>query len=102
MLREICISEEEKFEISLNNLLNPPMRRAIALGIWLVAGWLQAEAPIDLSSPFHKTAVVENRIGQPEDFEILRAKVAGENLEMTRLDGSIVLAPRTKVTAELS
>ena len=75
------------------------MQRAIALGIWLAAGWLQAEAPIDLASPFHKTAVVENRQGQPEDFEILRAKVAGENLEMTRLDGSMVLAPRAKVTA---
>jgi hypothetical protein len=71
----------------------------MALGWLLAAGFLQAEAPMDLASPFHKTAVVENRIGQPEDFEILRAKVVGENLEMTRLDGSIVLAPRTKVTA---
>jgi len=68
--------------------------------VWLLAaGFLRAEAPMDLSSPFHKTAVVENRVGQQEDFEILRAKVAGENLEMTRLDGSMVLAPRTKVTA---
>lgn len=75
------------------------MQRAIALGFWLAAGLLQAEAPIDLASPFHKTAVVENRMGQPEDFEILRAKIAGENLEMTKLDGSVVLAPRTKVTA---
>lgn len=99
MIQEICISEEEKFESKQHNLLNPAMRRAIALGFFLAAGWLQAEAPIDLASPFHKTAVVENRIGQPQDFEILRAKVAGENLEMTRLDGSMVLAPRTKVTA---
>jgi len=71
----------------------------MALGFWLAAGWLQAEAPIDLASPFYKTAVVENRMGQSEDFEILRAKVVGENLEMMRLDGSIVLAPRAKVTA---
>ena len=71
----------------------------MALGWLLSAGFLQAEAPMDLASPFHKTAVVENRVGLKEDFEILRARVAGENLEMTKLDGAIVLAPRFKVVA---
>jgi len=73
----------------------------MALGWLLAAGFLQAEAPMDLDSPFHKTVILESRIGQREEFEILRAKLVGENLEMTKLDGSILLAPRTKVAAIL-
>jgi len=77
------------------------MHRALALGWLLAVGGLQAEAPLDLASPFHKTAIVETRLGQQEEFEVLRAIPAGENLEMTKLDGSILLAPRSKVVAIL-
>ena len=77
------------------------MRWAMGLGWILATGWLQAAVPMDMGSPFHKTALIENRSGQPEEFEILRARVAGENLEMKRLDGSILLAPRAKVSAVL-
>ena len=77
------------------------MRRAMALGWLLAAGFLHAEAPLDLASPFHKTAILETRLGQSEEFEILRAKVAGDNLEMTKPDGSILLVARAKVNAIL-
>jgi hypothetical protein len=73
----------------------------MALGWLLAAGFLQAEAPLDLASPFHKTAFLENRLGQGEEVEILRAKVAGDNLEMTKPDGSILLVARAKVNAIL-
>lgn len=77
------------------------MRWAIALGVMLAAGLALADGRADWDSPFHKTAIVETRLGQYEEFEILRAKASGENLEMTKPDGSILLATRTKVVAIL-
>jgi len=73
---------------------------------WLLVGWLItnvgfAQAPIDLDSPFLKTAIVEGRLGKPEEFEIRQARVLAENLEMKKLDGSILVAPQAKVLAVL-
>lgn len=77
------------------------MKWALALG-WLLTGGLLAEAPpIDFNSPFNKTALIESRMGQWEEFEILKARLVGENLEMTKADGSILLSPQAKVTAIL-
>lgn len=75
------------------------MRQLVPLVAILSAGLLHAQVPLDLDSPFYKTAILEARLGQSEEVEILRAKRAGENLEMTKPDGTILLAARAKVTA---
>ena len=77
------------------------MRWAMVLGWLLAAAAVRAEAPMDLDSPFHKTVILESRIGQREEFEILRAKLVGENLEMVKLDASVLLAPRQHARAML-
>ena len=56
---------------------------------------------MDLSSPFHKTVVLESRLGQAEDFEIRSGKVEGEIIELIKLDGSVLLVPRGKIRAIL-
>lgn len=73
----------------------------MALGWLLVVAAVRAEAPMDLASPFHKTVILESRVGRLEEFEILRASVVGENLEMVKLDASVLLAPRQHVRAVL-
>ena len=73
----------------------------IAWGWWLVAAAAWAETPLDLDSPFQKTVILENRLGKQEEFEILQAKVVGENFEMVKLDSSLLLAPRKNIRAVL-
>ncbi|NBT90130.1 MAG: hypothetical protein EBT50_04760 [Verrucomicrobia bacterium] len=77
------------------------MRWALALGWLLAAGGLQAEVWIDLESPFHKTAIFESRFGQIQEYEIRSGKNVGANLEMVKLDGSVLLVPRNQVRAIL-
>lgn len=77
------------------------MNRVWLLGWWWWAGaWLVA-APIDLQSPFSKTALVEGTLGKTEEFEIRQAKLVGDSVEMVKLDESLLLAPRSKVLAIL-
>ena len=77
------------------------MRWVLVLGWTLVAGWVSAEVPSDLDSPFHKTVILQVRAGQLEEFEIRRAKISENHLEMEKLDGSVVLTPLSKVLAVL-
>lgn len=56
---------------------------------------------MDLDSPFHKTVILEKPLGQAEEFEVRQVKIAGENLEMLKLDKSVLVAPRAKVRAIL-
>ncbi|NBS14531.1 MAG: hypothetical protein EBT57_06955 [Verrucomicrobia bacterium] len=77
------------------------MRPALFLVGWLSMSMGFAQAPIDLDSPFPKTALLQGVLGKTEEFEIQRVRVINENLEMTKLDGAVLLAPMGKVLAVL-
>jgi len=77
------------------------MRRAIAL-LWLVAaGFLRAEAPLDLNSPFEKVALVRAGSGEIEKREIKKARWVGSSLEMEKTDGGMAIFPAQEVVAIL-
>ena len=71
------------------------MRWAMALGWLLVAGFLQAEAPMDLDSPFPKVVLLRDGKGSVQEREVLWVKQAGESLEMETIKGTRALFPRT-------
>ena len=73
----------------------------MALGWLLVAGFLQAEAPMDLDSPFPKVVLLRDGKGSVEEREVLWVKQAGESLEMETIKGTRALFPRTEVVAIL-
>ena len=75
------------------------MRRAMALGWLLAAGFLQAEAPMDLDSPFLKTALIKGSGGAIEEKEVTKAKLVGDKIELTTTKGGVALFPTTDVSA---
>jgi hypothetical protein len=97
VVREIRISGEERFERKKDNLLNPRMRRAMALGWLLAAGFLQAEAPMDLNSPFLKVALVKGKTGEVETREIKQARLIGDRVEMEKVEGGVAIFPKQDV-----
>ena len=77
------------------------MKRAMAL-LWLVAvGSLLAEAPLDLSSPFKKVALVRVGSGEIEKREILKARLIGSSVEMETSKGGVAVFPAHEVLAIL-
>jgi len=77
------------------------MRWAMVLGWLLAAAAVRAEAPMDLDSPFLKTALIEGRDGQLEERVIRKAKAAGDSLEMETENGGMALFPQADVKAIL-
>jgi len=73
----------------------------MALGWLLATAVVRAEAPMDLDSPFLKTALIQGREGQTEERVIRKAKVGGGNVEMETSKGSISLFPQGNVLAIL-
>ena len=67
----------------------------------LAAAAVRAEAPMDLDSPFLKTALIEGRDGQLEERVIRKAKAAGDKLEMQTETGGTALFPQADVKAIL-
>jgi hypothetical protein len=65
----------------------------------VAAAW--AGQPIDLDSPFSKTVIFKNRLSQIEEFEVRRGKSVGENLELIKLDESLLIVPKATVQAVL-
>ena len=74
--------------------------RFILLYFWL-APWVMAqkEPPTDLNSPFVKTAVLQNQLGQEETREVLSAEKRDNLLELKKADGTLVVVPLDKVVA---
>lgn len=101
MVREIRISGEERFEREEDNLLNPKMRWIMALGWLLAAGFLRAEAPMDLNSPFPKVALVKGKTGEVETREIKQARLIGDRVEMEKVEGGVAIFPKQDVLAIL-
>ena len=73
----------------------------MALGWLLAVLAVQAEAPMDLDSPFLKTALIQDAQGKLEERVILKAKLTGASLEMETESGSIALFPKGQVAAIL-
>jgi len=73
----------------------------MALGWLLAAGFLQAEAPMDLNSPFLKVALVKGKTGEVETREIKQARLIGDGVEFEKVEGGVAIFPKQDVLAIL-
>ena len=67
----------------------------------LISAGLWAEPPMDLESPFLKTALVKGSGGGLEEREVTKVKVVGDKIELTTTKGGVALFPITDVSAIL-
>ena len=77
------------------------MYRALFLGLVLGSGMLWAGAPMDLNSPFVKTALIKSSAGGVEGREVTKAKIVGDKIEFTTIKGGIAIFPGSDVLALL-
>lgn len=73
----------------------------MVLGWLLTAGFLQADAPMDLDSPFLKVALVKAKTGEVERREIKQARLTEGSVEMEKMDGGMAVFPIQDVLAIL-
>jgi hypothetical protein len=73
----------------------------MALGWLLAAGFLQAEAPMDLDSPFVQTVLIQEKNGEISEKAVRKGRVNGAVLELEKEDGGLLVLPRTQVVALL-
>jgi hypothetical protein len=71
----------------------------LCLGLFLPGLW--AEAPMNLESPFLKTALVKGSTGSIEEREVSQARLIGDKVELTKTLGGVALFPVTDVVAVL-
>jgi len=77
------------------------MRWGLYLCLGLISAGLWAEPPMDLESPFLKTALVKGSGGGLEEREVTKVKVVGDKIELTTTKGGVALFPITDVSAIL-
>ena len=77
------------------------MRWGLYLCLGLFSGSLWAEVPMDLESPFLKTALVKGAGGVIEEREVTKAKIVGDKIELTTTKGGVALFPVSDVSAIL-
>ena len=77
------------------------MRWGLYLCVGLISASLWAEPPMDLDSPFLKTALVKGTGGGLEDREVTKAKIVADKIELTTTKGGVALLPATDVSAVL-
>ena len=77
------------------------MRLGLYLCLGLFSAGLWAQAPMDLDSPFLKTALVKGAGGALEEREVTKVKIAGDKIELTTTKGGLALLPATDVSAVL-
>ena len=77
------------------------MRWGLYLCVGLISASLWAESPMDLESPFLKTALVKGTGGGLEEREVAKAKIVGDKIELTTTKGGVALFPVTDVSAIL-
>ena len=77
------------------------MRWGLYLCLGLFSGSLWAEVPMDLESPFLKTALVKGAGGVIEEREVTKAKIVGDKIELTTTKGGVALFPVSDVFAIL-
>jgi len=77
------------------------MRLGLYLCLGLFSAGLWAQAPMDLESPFLKTALVKGAGGVIEEREVTKAKIVGDKIELTTTKGGVALFPVSDVSAIL-
>lgn len=77
------------------------MRWAYALSWLWVTAVVWAVPPMDLESPFIKTALIKEKTGEEVSESVLRGKVAGEFVELEKEQGGLLVIPVTQVLAVL-
>jgi hypothetical protein len=65
----------------------------------VAAAW--AGAPMDLDSPFEKVALIQEKNGDIAERSVRKGKVNGENIEMEKDDGALLVLPQRQVLAVL-
>ena len=75
------------------------MRWGFYLFVGLISASLWAEPPMDLESPFFKTALVKGTGGGLEEKEVSKAKIVGDKIELITTKGGMALLPATDVAA---
>jgi len=73
----------------------------MALGWLLAAGFLQAEAPMDLDSPFVQTVLIQEKNGEITEKAVRKGKINGGVLELEKEEGGLLVLPRVQVIALL-
>ncbi|MCX6935628.1 MAG: hypothetical protein NTZ01_05495 [Verrucomicrobia bacterium] len=77
------------------------MYRALLLGLYLGSTALWAGVPMDLDSPFLKTALIKGSTGVVEEREVKMAKIVGDKIEFDTTKGGLALFPKNDVVALL-
>jgi hypothetical protein len=77
------------------------MRWGLYLCLGLFSAGLWAEAPMDLDSPFLKTALVKGATGAIEEREVTKAKIIGDKIELSKSQGGVALIPMSDVAGLL-
>lgn len=65
----------------------------------LMAVMAKAEVPMDLDSPFSKTVVFSNALGQKEMREVVGVEKKGSLVELRKADGTFFVLPEDKLVA---
>lgn len=73
----------------------------MALGWLLATGFLQAEVPMDLNSPFVQTVLIQEKNGEIREKAVRKGKINGAVLELKKEEGGLLVLPRTQVVALL-
>ena len=73
----------------------------MVLGWLLAAAAVRAEAPMDLDSPFLKTALVQEKTGEVTEKVVKKGKRNADLLEFEKEEGGLLVLPRGQVMAVL-
>ena len=77
------------------------MYRALLLGLVLSSGMLWAGAPMDLDSPFVKTALIKGTSGEIVEKSVRKGRINGNNIELQKDEGDLLVLPADRVVAVL-
>jgi len=77
------------------------MYRALFLGLVFGSGMLWAGAPMDLDSPFLKTALIKGVSGEVVEKSVRKGKINGGNVELQKDEGGLLVLPADRVLAVL-
>lgn len=75
------------------------MRLLLIVFLFCVPALGRAETVMDFDSPFAKSAIIHNTLGQQETREVLGAEKKGNKIELRKADGTLVVVAEDKVVA---